>query len=244
MAINYATFIGYNIVWRAVGIVIDDVIVVLENIFRYIEEKHCLPFEVAIQGTREVALAVMVMMLSLVVIFLLIAFMNGYVKRFINPFGWMIAFAILVLMFVSFMLMSMFSSWFLRLFDVVADSKMKECGFFYWFDGWYMWRVNWVFDYFGIIIGISIVMVLLTILLNRMVGCEFVSNEDMGEWIVYVDVLEGMSLEGISEIVFKFFDELYGIEGVAQIESSVGVLGMVASLLIYIHFLCQALLID
>src|SRR5688572_14494870 len=60
----------------SVGIVIDDAIVVLENIFRYIEEKGCTPMEAAVQGTREVALAVMATTLSLVVIFLPIAFMS------------------------------------------------------------------------------------------------------------------------------------------------------------------------
>ncbi len=88
----------------AVGIVIDDAIVVLENIFRYIEEKNCSPFEAAIQGTREVALPVMATTLSLVVIFLPIAFMEGYAERFISPFGWTMAFAILVSMLVSFTL--------------------------------------------------------------------------------------------------------------------------------------------
>ena len=71
----------------AVGIVIDDAIVVLENIFRYIEEKGRSPFDAAIQGTREVALAVMATTLSLIVIFLPVAFMTGYARRFIYPSG-------------------------------------------------------------------------------------------------------------------------------------------------------------
>src|SRR5438105_3671223 len=90
--LNNMTLLGITL---AVGIVIDDAIVVLENIFRYIEEKDCAPFDAAIQGTREVALAVMATTLSLVVIFLPIAFMNGYAKRFINPFRWTIAFEVL-----------------------------------------------------------------------------------------------------------------------------------------------------
>src|SRR5437870_5996201 len=65
--LNNMTLLGITL---AVGIVIDDAIVVLENIFRYIEEKNCTPFEAAIQGTREVTLAVMATTLSLVVIFL------------------------------------------------------------------------------------------------------------------------------------------------------------------------------
>ena len=119
----------------------------LENIFRYIEEKECSPFEAAIQGTREVALAVMATTLSLVVIFLPIAFMNGYAKRFINPFGWTMAFAILVSMLVSFTLTPMLSSRFLKLSDAMADRKTKEGGFFHWLDGWYTRRVNWALDH-------------------------------------------------------------------------------------------------
>ncbi|MGC4082297.1 MAG: efflux RND transporter permease subunit [Vicinamibacterales bacterium] len=98
----------------AVGIVIDDAIVVLENIFRYIEEEHQSPFDAAITGTREVALPVMATTLSLIVIFLPVAFMTGYARRFIYPFGWTMAFSILVSMLVSFTLTPMLSSRFLE----------------------------------------------------------------------------------------------------------------------------------
>ena len=238
--LNNMTLLGITL---AVGIVIDDAIVVLENIFRYVEEKGCSPFEAAIQGTREVALAVMATTLSLVVIFLPIAFMNGYAKRFINPFGWTIAFAILVSMLVSFTLTPMLSSRFLKLSDAAADLKTKEHGFFHWLDGWYMRRVNWALDHPGLIIGISVVTALLTFPLNRMVGREFVPTEDMGEWIVHVDAPEGTSLEGTTEVAFKLLEELNGIEGVAQIEPSVGVSSNLSSPT-HIHFLCQALPIE
>src|SRR5215217_6071934 len=227
----------------SVGIVIDDAIVVLENIFRYLEEKNCSPFEAAIQGTREVALAVMATTLSLVVIFLPIAFMNGYAKRFINPFGWTIAFAILVSMLVSFTLTPMLSSRFLRLSDAAADHKTKERGFFHALDEWYTRRVNWAIDHSWVIIGISVITALLTIPLNRMVGREFVPTEDMGEWTVHVDAPEGTSLEGTTEVAFKLLDVLSGIEGVADIEPSVGVTANAGSPT-HIHFLCQALPID
>src|SRR3954465_3912628 len=238
--LNNMTLLGITL---AVGIVIDDAIVVLENIFRYIEEKECTPFEAAIQGTREVALAVMATTLSLVVIFLPIAFMNGYAKRFINPFGWTMAFAILVSMLVSFTLTPMLSSRFLKLADADSDRKTKEHGFFHWLDGWYGRQVNWALDHPGVIIVISLITALLTFPLNRMVGREFVPNEDMGEWIIHVDAPEGTSLEGTSEIAFKLMDELGGIEGVAQIEPSVGVSANLSSPT-HIHFLCQALPAD
>ncbi len=228
----------------AVGIVIDDAIVVLENIFRYIEEKGCTPYEAAIQGTREVALPVMATTLSLVVIFLPIAFMDGYAKRFINPFGWTMAFAILVSMLVSFTLTPMLSSRFLKLSDAAADRKTKEGGFFHWLDAWYTRQVNWALDHPMAIIGISVVTAFLTLPLNRMVGRDFVPNEDMGEWTIHVDAPEGTSLAGSSEIAFLLLKELSGIEGVADIEPSIGVSGMAASSSTHIHFLCQALPIE
>ena len=118
--LNNMTLLGLTL---AVGIVIDDAIVVLENIFRYIEEKKCSPFEAAIQGTREVALPVMATTLSLVVIFLPVAFMTGYARRFIYPFGWTMAFAIMVSMIVSFTLTPMLSARFLKPADAERDQQ-------------------------------------------------------------------------------------------------------------------------
>jgi HAE1 family hydrophobic/amphiphilic exporter-1 len=98
----------------AVGIVIDDAIVVLENIVRYLEEKRYEPRAAAIEATKEITLAVLATTLSLVIIFLPIAFMSGYARRYVNEFGWTMAFAILVSMLVSFTLTPMLSSRLLR----------------------------------------------------------------------------------------------------------------------------------
>ena len=182
--------------------------------------------------------------LSLVVIFLPIAFMDGYAKRFINPFGWTMAFAILVSMLVSFTLTPMLSSRFLKLSDAAADRKTKEGGFFHWLDEWYTRRVNWALDHSTAIIAISIVTALLAIPLNRMVGREFVPNEDMGEWTVHLDAPEGTSLDGTTDVAFKLLKVVSGIEGVAQIEPSIGVSGATAGSSTHIHFLCQALPIE
>jgi len=213
--LNNMTLLGITL---AVGIVIDDAIVVLENIFRYIEEKNCTPFDAAIQGTREVALAVMATTLSLVVIFLPIAFMNGYAKRFINPFGWTMAFSIMVSMLVSFTLTPMLSSRFLKLSDAVADHKTKEKGFFHWLDVTYARQVNWALDHSGVILGISAVVFLLTFPLNRLVGREFAPDEDLGEWTIHMDAPEGTSIEGSQEMAFKVLKDLEGIPGVADME--------------------------
>src|SRR5438445_1566477 len=87
-----------------VGIVIDDAVVVLENIFRFIEEKGMPPFQAAIEGTREIGLAVTATTLSLLAVFLPVGFMGGIVGRFMSSFGFTASFAIAVSLLVSFTL--------------------------------------------------------------------------------------------------------------------------------------------
>ena len=93
-----------------VGIVIDDAIVVLENIFRYVEEKGLGPFDAAREATREIGLAVLATTLSLVVIFVPVSFMSSISGRFLFQFGITAAVAVLVSLLVSFTLTPMMSA--------------------------------------------------------------------------------------------------------------------------------------
>src|SRR5208283_629834 len=93
-----------------VGIVIDDAIVVLENIYRNAEEKGLTPYQAAISGTKEIGLAVMATTLSLVIIFIPVAMMQGIVGKFMSSFGFTAAFAIMVSLLVSFTLTPMLCS--------------------------------------------------------------------------------------------------------------------------------------
>jgi hydrophobe/amphiphile efflux-1 (HAE1) family protein len=98
----------------AVGIVIDDAIVVLENIFRFVEEKGMSPLKAAVEGTREIGPAVMATTLSLIAVFLPIAFLAGIPGRFLASFGITMSFAIAVSLFISFTLTPMLASQWLR----------------------------------------------------------------------------------------------------------------------------------
>src|SRR5438045_5255518 len=93
-----------------VGIVIDDAIVVLENIYRFVEEKGMNPFQAAIEGTREIGLAVMATTLSLLAVFIPVGFMTGIVGRFMSSFGLTSAAAIAVSLIVSFTLTPMLAA--------------------------------------------------------------------------------------------------------------------------------------
>mgnify|MGYP001010084976 CR=1 FL=1 len=107
LTLNIITLLALTL---AVGIVIDDAIVVLENIFRFIEEKGLSPRRAAILATREIGLAVLATTLSLIAVFLPVAFMGGIVGRFMKSFGYTMSFAIAVSLLVSFTLTPMLSS--------------------------------------------------------------------------------------------------------------------------------------
>lgn len=94
----------------AVGIVIDDAIVVLENIVRFIDEKKMKPFPAAVAATKDIGLAVVAITLSLMAVFLPVAFIGGIPGRFLKSFGYTMAFAIGVSLIVSFSLTPMMSS--------------------------------------------------------------------------------------------------------------------------------------
>src|ERR1700684_65251 len=97
-----------------VGIVIDDAIIVLENIYRFMEEKGMSPFEAAIESTRNIGFAVMATTLSLLAVFLPVGFMGGIVGRFMSSFGLTSGFAIAVSLLVSFTLTPMLCSRFVK----------------------------------------------------------------------------------------------------------------------------------
>ena len=105
-----------------VGIVIDDAIVVLENIYRFIEEKGMDPFQAAIEGTREIGLAVLATTLSLMAVFVPIGFMQGIVGRFMSSFGLTASFAVGVSLIVSFTLTPMLAA------RLIKAPKEKDLG--------------------------------------------------------------------------------------------------------------------
>jgi HAE1 family hydrophobic/amphiphilic exporter-1 len=99
----------------AVGIVIDDAIVVLEIIYKRMEEHGERPFQAAINGTKEIGLAVLATTLSLVAVFMPVAFMGGIVGRFMSSFGLTMSFSIIVSLLVSFTLTPMMCSRWLKI---------------------------------------------------------------------------------------------------------------------------------
>jgi HAE1 family hydrophobic/amphiphilic exporter-1 len=220
----------------AVGIVIDDAIVVLENIVRYIEEKHYEPRQAAIEATKEITLAVVATTISLVIIFVPIAFMTGYARRYVNQFGWTMAFSVMVSMLVSFTLTPMLSSRMLKRLarkrggapaseeptafsesqDTDHESPItnqeertsKDSRFFGWIDRLYGRILAWSLDHRAVVIAIALATFALTFPLNALVGRDWIPPDDQSEFQVSMNWPEGTSVEGTSKQALEIADRI------------------------------------
>ncbi|MBS1796579.1 MAG: efflux RND transporter permease subunit [Acidobacteria bacterium] len=122
-SLNQMTMLALTLM---VGIVIDDAIVVLENIYRFVEEKGMHPFQAAIEGTREIGLAVLATTLSLLAVFIPVGFMTGIVGRFMSSFGLTSAAAIAVSLIVSFTLTPMLAARWIKPHKEAPDTGSEE----------------------------------------------------------------------------------------------------------------------
>ena len=202
----------------AVGIVIDDAIVVLENIVRYIEQKGYEPKQAAIDATKEIMLAVLATTLSLVIIFVPIAFTTGYARRYLNQFGWTMAFSVMVSMLVSFTLTPMLCSRLLGRMRRKAGDALPAPGaeapaatenkLFAWIDGIYGKLLEWALDHRGTVAWVAAGTLALTFPLNALVGRDFIPADDQSELTVVFDAPVGTSLQGTAKIATHLAQEI------------------------------------
>jgi len=209
-----------------VGIVIDDAIVVLENIFRFIEEKKMRPFEAAKAATTEIGLAVMATTLSLVVIFVPVSFMSSISGRFLYQFGLTSAVAVLVSLLVSFTLTPMMSARLLRVKhenDSEADAAKSRAGFYGWIDRNYTAVLGWAMRRRWVVASLALLVMASSVPLYQLVRQEYLpSNVDEGEFDVRIVTAEGTGLGAINKVSLQVEDELRKVPGVRSVLGSVG----------------------
>ncbi|HSD52047.1 MAG TPA: efflux RND transporter permease subunit, partial [Candidatus Methylomirabilis sp.] len=205
----------------AVGIVIDDAIVVLENIYRHMEEKGLSPFQAAIEGTREIGLAVLATTLSLVAVFIPVAFMGGVVGRFMYSFGLTMAFSILVSLVVAYTVTPMLSSRWLRV-NADAGHASKDSRFFRLLDVGYERILRWAMAHRWVIVTASVVALLAILPLSLLVGKNFLPKNDESQFEVVIRAPEGTSLEQTELIATRIGREVKRLPGVAYTVVLVG----------------------
>ena len=184
----------------AVGIVIDDAIVVLENIYRFIEEKGMPPMQAAIEGTKEIGLAVLATTLSLVAIFAPVGFMSGMVGRFLKSFGLTMAFAVMVSLLVSFTLTPMMCARWLKVKPREEDEShhvrdSKHTAIFGPIDRIYTRMLEWSMAHRWVIATLAVLVLFSSVPIFRVVNVNFTPQDDQSEFDVSLRAPEGTSLE-------------------------------------------------
>ncbi len=219
----------------SVGIVIDDAIVVLENIYRFIEEKGMDPFEAAVEGTKEIGLAVLATTLSLVAVFLPVAFMTGIVGRFMNSFGLTMAFAIMVSLVVAFTLTPTLSARMLKAPKKAASelnshggkhqgghAQSKEKGFFSVIDRVYTAMLTWSLGHRWAIGLLCLAALGSMPFVVKPIPKNFLPTDDESQFQVTARAPEGVSLEKTRDIANQIAADLKKQPEVLYTVSTIG----------------------
>ena len=218
--LNNITMLGLIL---AIGIVIDDAVVVHENIFRHMEEDGMDAMEAARVGTSEIALAVLATSLSLVVIFVPIAFMGGIVGRFFSSFGLTVAFAIVMSLFVSFTLTPMLCSRFLKLEPGHDGAAASKSGFVYkMLDKGYGAVLRGAMRFKWLVVLLTIGVVFSTVPIAGMMGMSLIPRDDQSEYEVSLITPEGYSLDRTDKLASELEAKLKKLKGTVHVFTTLG----------------------
>jgi HAE1 family hydrophobic/amphiphilic exporter-1 len=216
-----------------VGVVIDDAIVVLENVFRSIEEKGLTPFEAAIEGTREIGLAVLATTLSLVIVFLPVSFLSSVTGRLLYEFGVTSVAAILVSLVISFSLTPMMCSRLLKGDHVKGDhgaaaaGPKSRRGFYRWIELAYMACLGWCMRHRLLVGAAAIAVAMANVPLYQIVQQDYVpTNVDESEFEVSITAQEGATLSTMDATLRAVEHELQEIPAIEDVLATVGTRGV------------------
>ena len=213
-----------------VGIVIDDAIVVLENIFRFIEEKGIPPFQAAIDGTKEIGLAVMATTLSLLAVFVPVGFMGGISGRFMSSFGFTSSFAIAVSLLVSFTLTPMLAARLIKRSKNREHSPegqpeshdSKQSRFYRPIDRFYTSMLKWSMSHRWIIVVACLLVVVSIVPLFMFVGKNFLPVDDQSQFEINVRAPEGFTLAATSALAERVSADVRRLPGVTDTLTTIG----------------------
>ena len=190
-SINNFTLLALTL---AIGIVVDDAIIVLENAYRHQEELHESPEEAAINGTREIAFAVLSTTIALVAVFTPLAFLKGSTGRLFNEFGIAVAGSVIISGFVALTLTPMLCAKILRVPQRHGPLyRILENGFNSLASG-YARSLAFTLRHRLVVVGITALITASAFLIFRSLKREFVPAEDRGWFLTFIIAPEGSSL--------------------------------------------------
>jgi HAE1 family hydrophobic/amphiphilic exporter-1 len=219
-SLNNITMLGLIL---SIGIVIDDAVVVHENIFRHMEENGLDAMQASRVGTKEIATAVLATSLSLVVIFVPVAFMGGMVGRFFSSFGLTVAVAILMSLFVSLTLTPMLCSRFLKLEKIDSSHSGSKSGWIYrGIESIYGLVLRWSLKHRWLTVLLSLLVVLTTIPIMMNLGVNMIPRDDQSELQISFIAPEGYTLERTDQVIGQIEQRLAQLPGVVHRFVSIG----------------------
>ena len=191
--INILTLLGFVL---AIGLVVDDAIVVLENIYRHMKMGKSR-FQAALDGSKEIGFAVISTTIALVAVFIPLAFLSGNVGRLFNEFGIAVAVAVLISGFVALTLTPMISSQILRPLHGASISWASRSFdyFFEWLNKIYERLLRWTLSHRWLTVSGGVAAIVLAVLLFKLLPSELVPVEDRGIGFGIVIAPEGSTLE-------------------------------------------------
>ncbi len=214
--LNNITMLGLIL---AIGIVVDDAVVVHENIFRHMEEYGLSAWQAAASATKEIALAVVATTFSLLVIFVPVVFMGGRVGRFFSSFGYVVGFSILMSMFISFTMTPMLCARFLK----AEEGHSSKAGWIWRLvEGFYMGSLRFSLRHRWLIVLLTVGMLASTPKLMSIVGKDFVPRDDTSEFEVAVTLPEGYTLDRADEVLTELELRLRKLRGVTNTFITIG----------------------
>ncbi|MHB8876605.1 MAG: efflux RND transporter permease subunit [Myxococcaceae bacterium] len=222
---NMLSMLGLSL---AIGLLIDDAVVVRENIYRHMERGED-PVTAARKGTAEIGLAVMATTFTIVAVFVPIAFMGGIVGRMFKQFGLTVAAAVLVSLFVSFTLDPMMSARVMKPIKPGHHDELKRhpvygpiVRFFDRVDAYYREVLAWALGNRVKVALFATVLFVGSLGLVPMMGKEFVGQEDRGEFRVNLEMPAGTSLEEMDKVTRKVEELVRSNKEVRTLYTTVG----------------------
>ena len=225
-SLNLMTMLAITL---AIGLLIDDSVVVRENIFRHLE-MGVDPVTAARKGTSEIALAVFATTMTIVAVFLPVAFMDGIIGRFFRQFGLTLTAAVLVSLVVSFTLDPMMSARIAQTADPNRHENMKKHWFygpptrlFHWMDHFYTDVLKWSLRHKFIVVGGAFAMFIGSIFLVQFMGTEFMAKGDQGKFKVSFEGQAGVSLAESDRLAKEAEQLLIKMPNIVDVITTVGV---------------------
>jgi HAE1 family hydrophobic/amphiphilic exporter-1 len=214
--LNYMTLLALTL---AVGLVIDDAVVVLENIWRLMEEEGLEPVEASLRGMKEISLAVLATTCSLVILFLPLSMMPGEVGEYFRSWGTTLAFAITMSMLVSFTLTPMLCAHMLK--RVKNPGKAKQTMATRMIQAPYALLLRTTLKVRWLVLALCAVAVLWGLHLLKEIGKEFTAAQDEGNYTLNVTLPRGWPISRISDTLAPIEKELRSLKGVEGVLTTV-----------------------